>query len=82
MVLIDNMPLSVPSPQAAVRAVSRVAGSATIATFEIAAAALPDGEYNLMTLPKNFLKLSETVTYLKTADNQVLDLVTYLENTL
>ncbi|WP_054656438.1 hypothetical protein [Secundilactobacillus silagei] len=61
---------------------SRVAGSATIATFEIAAAALPDGEYNLMTLPKNFLKLSETVTYLKTADNQVLDLVTYLENTL
>lgn len=69
----------VPSPQAAVRAVSRMPGATTITTAEIAAAAIPNGQYNLIGLPENYLKLSETVTYLKTADCRVLNLVDYLK---
>lgn len=74
--------LAVPTPEDAVLAANQFKQATTFTTATIAATVLPRGNYNLMMLPQNFLSLSETATYLKTADKPILDLVAYLKSAL
>jgi len=74
--------LFVPTPASALQTVFQMTDATTITTRKIAELNLPQGQYNLLPLPTNFIRTDNSIMCLTTAAPEIQELTVFLASQL